>query len=199
MSSSKNENNKRVETGFDACRCEDGLRSLKMTAPEQNMKNENGRSEAARKASETRKRNKYEAIREEKIQSARRELLYSKLTDEQREAIEEQLDSSTYGFDEELEEFILNKEYEVVGDIRTLLRDGIHPALILQALEAGHCETQFSTGGFTIDKKSLLDEVLREEEFRSIDTYVDEDEVEDVSYEDFDIPPALPEEGGATI
>jgi hypothetical protein len=158
-----------------------------------------GRSAAAKKASETRNRNKYEAMREEKIQSARREYLYDKLTDEQRDAIDEQLDSSTYGFDDELEEFVRNKESEVMDDIRALLRDSIQPALILQALEAGNCGVEFSTGGFTIDKKSLLDEVLREEQFRSMDTYVDEDEVEGVNYEDFDIPPALEKEGGTTV
>lgn len=158
-----------------------------------------GRSDAAKKASETRKRNKYEAMRDEKIQSARREYLYNKLTDEQREAIEEQLDSSTYAFDDELEDFVLNKEYEVASDIRALLRDGIHPALILGALEAGNCSVEFPTGGFTIDKKSLLDKVLSEEEFRLVDTDVDDDDVEGINYGDFDIPPVLEKEGGATL
>jgi hypothetical protein len=158
-----------------------------------------GRSPAVKKAVETRKRNKYEAMREEKIQSARRAYLYNNLTDEQRDAIEEQLDSSTYGFDDELEEFVFNKEYEVVSDLRALLRDGIHPALILQALEGGSCGVVFPTDGFTIDKKSLLDKVLREEEFRSVDTDVDEDEVSGIDYGDFDVPPALEKEGGATL
>jgi len=158
-----------------------------------------GRSPAAKKAVETRKRNKYEAMREEKIQSARRVYFYNKLTDEQRDTIEERLDSSTYAFDDELEEFVLNKEYEVVSDLRALLRDGIHPALILQALEAGSCGVVFPTDGFTIDKKSLLDKVLREEEFRSVDTDVDEDEVSGIDYGDFDIPPASEKEGGATL
>jgi hypothetical protein len=54
-----------------------------------------GRSAAAKKAVETRKRDRYEAMREEKIQSARRDYLYQKLTDEQRDAIDTQLDSST--------------------------------------------------------------------------------------------------------
>jgi hypothetical protein len=157
-----------------------------------------GRSEAARKASETRKRNRYEQKREEAIQSARREYLYNKLTDEQHEAIEQQLDSSTYGFDDELEEFVLNKEYEVVSDLRALLRSGIHPALILLAFEAGSCTAVFPTGGFTIDKKRLLGEVLREEEFRFVDTDVHEEDVEGISYDDFDIPPVL-EKGGVAV
>jgi predicted DNA binding protein len=59
------------------------------------MSTATGRSAAAKKANETRKRNKYEARRQEQIQSARRDYLYSKLTDEQREAIDAQLDSST--------------------------------------------------------------------------------------------------------
>lgn len=150
-----------------------------------------GRSEAARKASETRKRNRYEQKREEAIQSARREYLYNKLTDEQREAIEQQLDSSTYGFDDELEEFVLNKEHEVVSDLRALLRSGIHPALILLAFEAGGCSAVFPTDGFTIDKRRLLGEVLREEEFRFVDTDVDEEDVDGISYDEFDIPPVL--------
>jgi hypothetical protein len=72
---------------------------------------------------------------------------------------------------------------------------------LLRALEVGNCETQISTGrgGFTIDKKNLLDEVLLEEEFRSVDTYLDEDDVEGINYEDFDIPPAASEEGRALI
>jgi hypothetical protein len=165
------------------------------------MTNTTGRSEAAKKASETRKRNKYEAIREEAIQSARREYLYNKLTHEQRDAIDEQLDSSTYGFDDEYEEFIRNKESEVMDDIRSLLRKGIHPAVILNALEGGNCETEISTGrgGFTIDKQNLLKEVLLEEEFHSVDTSVDTDEVEGIDYENFDIPPALEKEGGASV
>jgi hypothetical protein len=153
----------------------------------------------SQKASLTRKRNKYEAKRDEAIQSARRDYLYNKLTDEQREAIEERIDSSTYGFDDELEDFVLNKEYEVVSGLRALLRDGIHPGLLLQALEAGSCGVVFPTEGFTIDKKSLLDKVLREEEFRSVDTDVDEDDVEGINYEDFDIPSALETKGGATL
>jgi len=157
------------------------------------MANATGRSAAARKANETRKRNKYEAKRDEAIQSARRGHLYDKLTDEQRDAIDEQLDSSTYGFDDEFEEFIRNKESEVMDDIRALLRDGIHPAVILNALEVGNCQTEISTGrgGFAIDKKNLLDEVLLEEEFDSVGTYVDEGEVAGINYEDFAIPPAL--------
>lgn len=150
-----------------------------------------GRSEAARKASETRKRKRYEQKREEAIQSARREYLDNKLTDEQREAIEQQLDSSTYGFDDELEDFVLNKEHEVVSNLRSLLRSGIHPALILLAFEAGSCTAVFPTDGFTIDKKRLLGEVLREEEFRFVDTDVDEEDVDGISYDDFDIPPVL--------
>jgi hypothetical protein len=127
------------------------------------------------KAAFTRKQNRNEEKREAAIQSARREYLYGKLTDEQRESIEDRLDSSTYSFDDELEEFVFNKECEVADDIRALLRDGIHPGLILGVLEAGNVSVEFPTGGFTIDKKSLLDQVLREEEFR---------------LEDFDVPPA---------
>ena len=176
-----------------ACRCEDGLRSLKMTAPKDtSMANATGRSAAAKKANETRKRNKYEALRDEQIQSARRDYLYKQLADEQRDAIDEQLDSSTCAFEDEFEEFIRNKESEVMDDIRVLLRDGLHPAVILNALEVGNCETQISTGrgGFTIDKQNLLEEVLLEEEFHSIDTYVDMDEVDGINYEEFDIPVA---------
>ena len=157
-----------------------------------------GRSEAARKASETRKHNRYEHKRQAAIQSARREYLYNKLTDEQREAIEQQLDSSTYGFDDELEEFVLNKEHEVVSDLRALLRSGIHPALILLAFEAGSSAAVFPACGFAIDKKRLLGQVLREEEFRLVGTDVDEEDVEGISYDDFDIPPAQ-EKGGATL
>ena len=155
-----------------------------------------GRSEAAKKAVETRKRNKYEAMREEQIQSARRNYLYNQLTDEQRDAIDTQLDSSTCIFDDEFEEFIRDKESEVMDDIRALLHDGIHPAVVLCALEIGNCEAQISTGhgGFTIDKAKLLEEVLLEEEFRTLDVYVDEDEVSGIDYEDFDIPPALKDE-----
>ena len=150
------------------------------------------------KAALTRKQNKYEEKRQAAIQSARRQYLYNKLTDEQREAIEQQLDSSTYGFDDELEEFVLNKEYEVVSDLRALLHTGIHPALILLAFEAGSCTAVFPTAGFTIDKKRLLGEVLREEEFRFVDTDVDEEDVEGICYDDFDIPPVL-EKGGVTV
>jgi hypothetical protein len=104
-------------------------------------------------------------------------------------------------FEDEFEEFIRNKESEVMDDIRALLRDGIHPAVILNALEAGNCQTEISTGsgGFTIDKKNLLNEVLLEEEFRSMDTYVDEGEVPGINYDDFAIPPALEKEGGMSI
>jgi hypothetical protein len=84
-----------------------------------------GRSAATKKANETRKRNKYEENREAAIQSARRNYLYNQLTDEQREAIDEQLDSSTCAFEDEFEEFIRNKESEVMNDIRVLLRKGI--------------------------------------------------------------------------
>jgi hypothetical protein len=89
----------------------------------------------------------------------------------------------------------------VMDDIRALLREGIHPALILQALDVGNCEAQISTGpgGFTIDKKKLLEEVLSEEEFRSLDVDLEEDDVEGINYADFDIPPAAAEEGGANI
>lgn len=165
------------------------------------MTNATGRSAAAKKASETRKRNRYEAKRDEAIQSARRDYLCDKLTDEQRDAIDEQLDSSTYGFDDEFEEFIRNKESEVMNDIRALLRDGIHPAVILNALEVGNCQAEISTGrgGFTIYKKNLLNEVLLEEEFHSVDTYVDEGEVAGINHEDFAIPPALEKEGGMTV
>ena len=158
-----------------------------------------GRSAAAKKAVETRKRKRYEAIRDEKIQSARREYLYGKLTDEQREYIDDQLDSSTYSFDDEFEEFVFNKEREVAGDIRALLREGIHPALILQALDAGNCGVEFPTGGFTINKKKLLDVVLREEEFRLVDTDLAENDVQGIDYADFDIPPALEKKGCATV
>jgi len=165
------------------------------------MTNVNGRSAAAKKAVETRKRKKYEAMREEQIQSARRDYLYHKLTDEQRDAIDEKLDSSTYGFDDDFEEFIRNKEYEVMDDIRALLREGTHPALILHALNVGNCDAQISTGsgGFTIDKKKLLEEVLLEEKFSALDVYLDEDEVFGIDYEDFDIPPALTAEAVANI
>jgi hypothetical protein len=151
------------------------------------------------KAALTRKHNKYERKRQAAIQAARRQYLYNKLSDEQREAIDEQLDSSTYSFDDDLEDFVVNKECEVAADIRALLREGIHPALILCAFEAGNCTVQFPTGGFTIDKKRLLDVVLREDEFRSVDIDVDleEDEVEGIDYEDFYIPPAMAEKGGA--
>ena len=59
-----------------------------------------GRSEAAKKANETRKRNRYEAMCDEAmcdeaIQSARRQHLYSTLNDEQRDAIDTQIDSTT--------------------------------------------------------------------------------------------------------
>ena len=160
-----------------------------------------GRSAAAKKANETRKRNKYKAMREEQIQSARRHYLYNKLTDEQRDVIDAQLDSSTCGLDDEFEEFIREKESEVMDDIRALLREGIHPALILQALDVGNCEAQVSTGcgGFTIDKKKLLQGVLLEEEFRTLDVYLGEDEVSGINYGEFDIPPAVAEEGGTTI
>jgi hypothetical protein len=160
-----------------------------------------GRSAAAKKASETRKRNKYEAMHDEAIQSARRQHLYDKLTDEQRDAIDTQLDSSTCIFEDEFEEFIRDKESEVMDDIRALLRDGIHPAVVLCALEVGNCETQISTGrgGFTIDKENLLNEALLEEEFCSVDTYLDDDDVKGIKYEAFDIPPAMMEEGGDLI
>lgn len=160
-----------------------------------------GRSAAAKKAVETRKRNKYESMRAEKIQSARRDYLYNKLTHEQRDAIDEQLDSSTYGFNDAFEEFIRDKESEVMDDIRGLLREGVQPAVVLRALEVGNCEAQISTGvgGFTIDKEQLLNEVLLEEEFHSLDTEVDEREVPGIGYEDFDIPPALEKEGGTTV
>ena len=154
------------------------------------------RSEAARKASETRKRNRYEQKREEAIQSARRHYLYKKLSDEQRETIDDQIDASTYSFDDELEDFVINKENEIADDIRALLREGIHPALILGAFEAGNCFSEFPTAGFTIDKQKLLDLVLGEKEFRSVDTHVDEEDVEGIDYEDFDIPPVLEKEGG---
>jgi hypothetical protein len=158
-----------------------------------------GRSTAAKKASETRKRNKYEAQRDEAIQSARRQYLYTKLTDEERDAVDEQLDSSTHGFEDEFEDFIRGKESEVMDDIRILLRGGMHPALILIALEVGNCEVQISTGhgGFTIDKKNLLKEVLLEEQFLALDTYVDEEAVVGIDYKEFDIPPALEEKGEA--
>lgn len=160
-----------------------------------------GRSQAAKKASETRKHNKYAAMRDEAIQSARRQHLYSTLTDEQRDAIDAQIDSSTCIFDDEFEEFIRDKESEVMDDIRALLRDGIHPAVVLCALEVGNCDAQISTGygGFTIDKKKLLAEVLLEEEFRALDAYLDEDEVSGIDYEDFDIPPALEKKGGTAV
>jgi hypothetical protein len=165
------------------------------------MSTATGRSAAAKKGNETRKRNKYEAMRHEAIQSARRQHLYDKLTDEQRDAIDAQLDSSTCVFDDEFEEFIRNKESEVMDDIRGLLREGIHPAVILRALEVGNSETQISMGrgGFTIDKEELLKEVLLEQEFHSVDTYVVEDEVPAIDYENFDIPPAAEKEGGATV
>ena len=165
------------------------------------MANATDRSVAARKAHETRKRNKYEAKRDDAIQSARRHYLYEHLTDEQRDAIDEKLDSSTYGFDDEFEEFIRNKEYEVMDDVRALLREGTHPALILHALNVGNCDAQISTGpgGFTIDKKKLLEEVLLEEKFSALDVYLDDDEVSGIDYEDFDIPPALTAEAVANI
>jgi hypothetical protein len=74
------------------------------------MTNATGRSAAAKKASETRKRNRYQAKRDEAIQSARRDYLYDKLTDEQREAIDEQLtycdachEFENYATDEDVE------------------------------------------------------------------------------------------------
>ena len=142
---------------------------------------------------------RYQQKREEAIQSARRQYLYNKLSNEQREAIDDQLDSSTYSFDDGLEEFVVNKECEVAADIRALHREGIHPALILGAFEAGNCTVEFPTGGFTTDKKRLLDVPLREDEFRSVDSDIDfeEDEVEAIDYEDFYIPPAMAEKGGA--
>jgi len=159
------------------------------------------RSAAAKKAFETRKRNRYEQKREDAIQSARHDYLYHNLTDEQRDAIDTQLDSSTCVFEDEFEEFLRNKESEVMDDIRGLLHDGIQPGVVLRALEVGNCETQISTGrgGFTIDKENLLKEVLLEEEFHSVDTYVDEDEVEGINYKDFDIPAALEKEGAASL
>jgi hypothetical protein len=180
----------------------DGLRRLKMTARRiQTMLTATGRSAAAKKASETRKHNKYEAMRDEAIQSARRQHLYDKLTGEQRDAIDTQLDSSTCIFEDEFEEFIRDKEAEVMDDIRALLSDGIHPAMVLCALEVGNCEAQISTGhgGFTIDKQKLLGEVLLEEDFRALDVYLDEDEVSGIDNEDFDIPPALKAEAVANI
>jgi hypothetical protein len=86
---------------------------------------------------------RYQQKREEAIQSARRQYLYDKLSNEQREAIDDQVDSSTYSFDDDLEEFVVNKECEVAADIRALLREGIHPALILCAFEAGNCTVEF--------------------------------------------------------
>ena len=76
------------------------------------MQTATGRSAAAKKANETRKRNKYEAKRDEAIQSARRRYLYEQLTDTERESVEYELLSATSGLDEELEEWLTEKEWE---------------------------------------------------------------------------------------
>jgi hypothetical protein len=174
------------------------------------MANATDRSLAAIKASETRKRNKYEAKRDEAIQSARRRYLYEQLTDAERESVEDELLSATSGLDEELEEWVTEKEWEAKEVLRSLLHKGVKAAIILASIENGDVPAEFSTGGggFSFSLNVLLNQVLLEDEFigmngsapeerekrwNAADTYISEDEVPGMDESEYDIPPALTE------
>jgi hypothetical protein len=174
------------------------------------MQTATGRSAAAKKANETRKRNKYEAKRDEAIQSARRRYLYEQLTDAERESVEDELLSATSGLDEELEEWLTEKEWEAKEVLRSLLRKGVKAAVILASIENSDVPAEFSTGrgGFSFNLNDLLNHVLLEDEFigmngstpeerkkrwNATDTYISEDAVAGMDESEYDIPPALTE------
>jgi len=163
------------------------------------------RSEAAKKASETRKRNRYEQMREERIQSARRDYLYNKLSSEQRADIEAQLDSATCDFDEELENWFQEKEEAAKEVLRGLLRKSVSYVTILAAIETDNVRTTASTGrgGCSFNLSDLLYDVTREKEFLGMnqttseeqqrmwaltDTVLGKSEMEGMDESEYDIP-----------
>jgi hypothetical protein len=164
----------------------------------------------SQKAALTRKRNKYEAKRHEAIQSARRRYLYEQLTDTERESVEYELLSATSGLDEELEEWLTEKEWEAKEVLRNVLRKGAKAAIILAAIENSDVPAEFSTGrgGFSFNLNDLLKHVLIEDEFigmnsstpeereklwNATDTYISKDKVPGMNESEYDIPPALAE------
>jgi hypothetical protein len=164
----------------------------------------------SQKAALTRKRNKYEAKRDQAIQSARRHYLYEQLTDVERESVEDELLSATSGLDEELEEWLTEKEWEAKEVLRSLLRKGVKAAIILASIENSDAPAEFSTGrgGFSFNLKDLLNEVLieveflgmngstpeeREKRWNATDRYISQEEVPGMDESEYDIPPALTE------
>jgi hypothetical protein len=130
----------------------------------------NNRSEAAKKANETRRANKLAQQQYEEDQQKRREWLLGQLTDEQREAIEEELSTPFTCLDDEFEnlvtEFYDSKVEEVKDAIRGLLRKQTKASLILAAIEQDWT-LKFNLGIYSlvVDAEEILDGVLGEDEF----------------------------------
>jgi thiamine biosynthesis protein ThiC len=175
------------------------------------MTNVNGRSAAAKKANETRKRNKYEQVREEKLQAARRSFLWHKMTEAEHDLVLDELHGATRTFAKKLEEWFLEQQEEAKHALRTLLRQGVKYTTILAAIESGYVESTYSTGrggGFSFSYADLLEDVVYEDEFLETEqltpaaqqkmwevteTYIGADEVVGMDESEYDIPPALPE------
>jgi hypothetical protein len=168
------------------------------------------RRASALKAAATRKLNKYEEKRDEAIQFARRHYLYEQLTDAERESVEDELLSATSGLDEELEEWLTEKEWEAKEVLRSLLRKGVKAAIILASIENSDVPAEFSTGrgGFSFNLNDLLYHVRLEDEFIGMngstpaerekrwnvtDTYISEEAAAGMDESEYDIPPALTE------
>jgi hypothetical protein len=163
----------------------------------------------AKKAIATLKR-KYERVREEKLQAARRRFLWDKMIDEEQELVLDELFGGVCLFDANLEEWFLEQEAEAKDALRTLLRNGMKYTTILAAIESGYVETTYSTGhgGFSFNYIDLLENIVNEDEFLGseqqtlaaqqkmwelTETYIGDDEVVGMVESAYDIPPALPE------
>ena len=171
------------------------------------------RSAAAQKAAATRKRNKHEEKRDEAIQSARRQYLYYRLTNAERESIERALLRAISGLEDEFEKWFNKKLREAKEIIRNLLREGVKAAIILASLENTVMPVTILAwpDSFNFNLAILLDEVRLESEFSGINgstfdeccqilegshTHVSENEVPGIDESQYDIPPALEDEEG---
>ncbi len=134
------------------------------------------RSHAARLANITRQQNRAEERRLAQEQRERRQALHDALTEEAQSEISDALCLGK--LDHELESWFEKKVSDAMGNLRSLLREGTDPAVVLAAAEHGdHGWQSDHATWMEIDYASLLEEVLLEEEFCDKDTYVGAGEV----------------------
>lgn len=132
------------------------------------------RKTAAQRAAETRKANRLQEEQQQARQENLRQQLYGKLTDEQREEIDEEINGPFYcietDYEDMFETFLHDKEEEIKSTFRSLLNRNVSAKLILAAIDAnddGSMTFPLGAYGMEIDARQLLEDVCLEDEFHA--------------------------------